>query len=267
MSRPPNSRRGWRSRSISCSLSCGRCRRSEDVKLTGGLWIITERAVATESGEPVDPAQSALWGLGRTIITEQPALRCRLVDYDEFDDAVRIAGQSARRTRRGTRTRTATRKVLGAAATAMGARRPPRGAPRRLITSWSRPNAARSTTFVWSRWRCRRRPRARCRSGWRPQVSTSAMCSMCSACTRAIRGGSAVTSAGIVTEVGPGVTGFEVGQRVFGFMQGGFASRVNVPAQFLAPLPDGVSAVGAATIPAGALTTRLAFDWAKVGAR
>ncbi|MGV0601684.1 type I polyketide synthase, partial [Mycolicibacterium pulveris] len=71
--------------------------------------------------------------------------------------------------------------------------------------------------------------------------------------------------AGIVTEVGADVTGFEVGQRVFGFMQGGFASRVNIPAQFLSPLPDGVSAVGAATIPAGALTTRLAFDWAKIG--
>ncbi len=59
-----------------------------DVKLTGGLWIITERAVATEPGEPVDPVQSALWGFGRTVMTEQPALRCRLVDCDGFDDAV-----------------------------------------------------------------------------------------------------------------------------------------------------------------------------------
>jgi NADPH:quinone reductase-like Zn-dependent oxidoreductase/NAD(P)-dependent dehydrogenase (short-subunit alcohol dehydrogenase family)/acyl carrier protein len=70
---------------------------------------------------------------------------------------------------------------------------------------------------------------------------------------------------GIVTELGAGVTGFEVGQRVFGFMPGSFATRVNVPAQFLAPVPNGISAVGAATIPAGALTTRLAFDWAEVG--
>ena len=70
---------------------------------------------------------------------------------------------------------------------------------------------------------------------------------------------------GIVTELGAGVTGFEVGQRVFGFMPGSFATRVNVPAQFLSPVPNGISAVGAATIPAGALTTRLAFDWAKVG--
>ena len=47
-------------------------------------------------------------------------------------------------------------------------------------------------------------------------------------------------------------------------MQGAFASRFNVPAQLLAPIPDGVSAVDAATIPAAALTVRLAFDWAKL---
>ena len=51
---------------------------AEKLNLAGGLWIITERAVATEPGEPVDPAQAALWGLGRTIIAEQPTLRCRL---------------------------------------------------------------------------------------------------------------------------------------------------------------------------------------------
>ena len=38
----------------------------EGTSLAGGLWLITERAVATEAGEPVDPVQAALWGLGRT---------------------------------------------------------------------------------------------------------------------------------------------------------------------------------------------------------
>ena len=47
-------------------------------------------------------------------------------------------------------------------------------------------------------------------------------------------------------------------------MQGAFASRVNVPAQLLAPVPDGLSAVEAASIPAAALTVRLAFDWAQL---
>ena len=59
------------------------------MKLPGGLWIVTERAVATESGEPVDPVQAALWGFGRTAINEEPALRCKLVDCDGSPEAVR----------------------------------------------------------------------------------------------------------------------------------------------------------------------------------
>ena len=62
----------------------------EGVNLPGGLWIVTERAVATEAGEPVDPVQAALWGLGRTVIAEQPILRCRLVDHDGSDDVVHM---------------------------------------------------------------------------------------------------------------------------------------------------------------------------------
>ena len=61
---------------------------AREVKLPGGLWIITERAVATESGEPVDPVQAALWGFGRTTINEEPALRCKLVDCDGSQEAV-----------------------------------------------------------------------------------------------------------------------------------------------------------------------------------
>ncbi len=60
---------------------------SAPVTLPDGLWIVTERAVACESGEPVDPAQAALWGLGRTTINEEPALRCRLIDVDGSAEA------------------------------------------------------------------------------------------------------------------------------------------------------------------------------------
>src|SRR5260370_2779309 len=70
--------------------------------------------------------------------------------------------------------------------------------------------------------------------------------------------------AGAVTQLGSGVTGLEVGQRVYGFMQGAFSSRFNVPVQLVAPVPDGLSPVAAATIPAAALTARLAFDWAQL---
>src|SRR5947199_7294837 len=60
------------------------------VKLPGGLWIVTERAVATESGEPVDPVQAALWGLGRTIGNEEPGLRSKLIDHDGSPEAVQL---------------------------------------------------------------------------------------------------------------------------------------------------------------------------------
>jgi hypothetical protein len=64
------------------------------LRLPGGLWIVTERAVATESGEPVDPVQAALWGFGRTTINEEPALRAKLVDCDGSPEAVHSAGSS-----------------------------------------------------------------------------------------------------------------------------------------------------------------------------
>src|SRR6185437_8924515 len=50
---------------------------------------------------------------------------------------------------------------------------------------------------------------------------------------------------GVVTELSSDVTGLAVGQRVMGFMQGAFASRVNVPARLLAPVSDGLTAVEA----------------------
>ena len=67
------------------------------MKLPGGLWIVTERAVATESGEPVDAVQAALWGLGRTILNEEPGLRSKLIDIDGSPEAVQLlTGQMSR---------------------------------------------------------------------------------------------------------------------------------------------------------------------------
>ena len=59
-------------------------------RLSRGLWIATERAVAAEPSEKVDPAQSAFWGLGRTLANEQPAVRCTLVDHDATADALQL---------------------------------------------------------------------------------------------------------------------------------------------------------------------------------
>ena len=239
----------------------------EGTSLAGGLWIVTERAVATEAGEPVDPVQAALWGLGRTVIGEQPMLRCRLVDLDGSDDAARVAGEPARHPRRRAGTGAAAGEVPGAAGIAVGAQRLSRGTahvrlrPGTDRTWCDRQSAGDRHGAGATDWR------ARCRSGWRRPASTSATCSTCSASTRAIRGRSAATSRASSTATGPDVTEFEVGQRVFGVWPGSMASRVNVPVQLLALVPDRISAIAAASTPTAMLTALLAFDWAKLRRR
>ena len=233
------------------------------VKLPGGLWIVTERAVATESGEPVDPVQAALWGLGRTISNEEPAMRSRLVDTDGSPEAARaLAG------------------LLGAPVDEpeLAVRQGKMLASRLL--PWARSGhltVPRTPDFVLAptergaidNLRLTETEVAPPAEGY-VQVRVDAaglnfrdvlnVLGLYPGDPGPIGG----DFAGVVTQLGDGVTGVEVGQRVYGSMQGAFASRFNVPAQFLAPIPDGISAVEAATIPAAALTVRLAFDWAQL---
>jgi acyl transferase domain-containing protein/acyl carrier protein len=238
----------------------------EAVKLPGGLWIITERAVATESGEPVDPVQAALWGLGRTIVNEEPALRCRLVDYDGSEEAVHsLAG------------------LLGAPTSPLQepelAFRQGKFLASRLL-QWSRSGhlaVPRATDYVLAPIERGAIDNLRLTQAEVPPPDDGYVQVRVEAAGLNFRdvlnvlglypgdpGPIGGDFSGIVTQLGSGVTGLEVGQRVFGFMQGAFSSRFNVPVQLLAPVPDAVSAVAAATIPAAALTARLAFDWAQL---
>ncbi len=60
--------------------------------------------------------------------------------------------------------------------------------------------------------------------------------------------------AGVVEELGEGVTGFQKGQKVFGSANGSYAEYVVVPATDVAPIPNGVTFEKAASVPLGALT-------------
>lgn len=236
------------------------------VKLPGGLWIITERAVATESGEPVDPVQAALWGLGRTIVNEEPALHCKLVDYDGSAEAVHAL----------TRLLGTPDPLLGEPELAV--RQGKYLAPRLL--QWARSGhlaVPRGTDYALAPTERGTIDNLRLTETQVPPPDDGYVQVRVEAAGLNFRdvlnvlglypgdpGPIGGDFAGIVTQVGGSVTGVEVGQRVYGFMQGAFASLFNVPAQLLAPIPDGVSAVDAATIPAAALTARLAFDWAEL---
>ncbi|HZC90109.1 MAG TPA: SDR family NAD(P)-dependent oxidoreductase, partial [Mycobacterium sp.] len=233
------------------------------LKLPNGLWIVTERAVATESGEPVDPVQSALWGLGRNIVNEEPALHCRLVDHDGTEGAARSladllstpADEPELALRQG--------KFLAS----------------RLLP-WARSGnlaVPRGTDYVLAPTERGAIDNLRITEKEVPPPDEGYVQVRVEAAGLNFRdvlnvlglypgdpGPIGGDFAGVVTQLGDGVAGVEVGQRVYGFMQGAFSSRFNVPLQLLAPLPDWLGAVDAATIPAAALTTRLAFDWAQL---
>ena len=231
--------------------------------LGGGLWIITERAVATEPGEPVDPVQAALWGFGRTIIAEQPTLRCRLVDCDSFAESTGwIAGALG------------TPVIEPELAVRQGKFLVPR------LLHWARSGQLpmpRTPDYVLAPTERGAIDNLRLTEAEVAPPAPHEVQVRMEAAGLNFRdvlnvlglypgdpGPIGGDLCGIVTEVGSEVTGFEIGQRVMGFMQGAFASRINVPSLLLAPVPDGVDPVGAATIPAAALTARLAFDWANL---
>ena len=235
----------------------------EKLNLAGGLWIITERAVATEPGEPVNPVNAALWGLGRTIVAEQPTLRCRLVDSDGSEESLRwLTG------------------ALGAPVVEpeVAVRQGKFLVPRLL--HWARSGhlpMPRTDDYVLAPTERGAIDNLRLTEAEVAPPAPNEVQIRVEAAGLNFRdvlnvlglypgdpGPIGGDLCGIVTELGSEVTGYHVGQRVFGSMQGAFASRLNVPVQLLAPVPEGVDPVGAATIPAAALTARLAFDWAKL---
>lgn len=236
----------------------------EAARLPAGLWIVTQRAVATESGEPVDPVQAALWGLGRSIVAEQPQLRCRLVDHDGSDDAVRaLAGLLA------------TQPEESEVALRQGKLLVPRLLP------WARgghltvPRAADYILEPTERGAINNLRLAELEVSapfaGHVQIRVEAaglnfrdvlnVLGLYPGYAGPVGG----DVCGIVTAVGPGVTEFEVGQRVFGATAGSMVSRANVPVRFLAGVPDGIDATAAASTPTAMLTAFLAFDWAKLG--
>ena len=212
------------------------------------------------------PGAGSTVGLGRTIVNEEPALRCRLIDYHETEEAARL--------------------LAGLLGTPVDepelALRQGKFLASRLLP-WARSGhlaVPRSTDYVLAPTERGAIDNLRLTEKEVPPPDEGYVQVRVEAAGMNFRdvlnvlglypgdpGPIGGDFAGTVTQLGEGVTGLEVGQRVYGSMQGAFSSRFNVPVQFLAPIPDGVSAVDAATIPAAALTARLAFDWAQAEAR
>ncbi|MGV9770383.1 KR domain-containing protein [Streptosporangium sp. NPDC003464] len=54
------------------------------------LWLVTTAAQSPDGDDHVDPAQTAVWGLGRVIPYEHPELRCSLVDLPADPDPATV---------------------------------------------------------------------------------------------------------------------------------------------------------------------------------
>ncbi|HKP40452.1 SDR family NAD(P)-dependent oxidoreductase [Mycobacterium sp.] len=235
----------------------------EGAALPGGLWVVTERAVATEAHEAVDPAQATLWGLGRTIISEQPVVRCRLVDVDDSPDGA-----------------TALLRLLGApgdeseVAVRQGRFLVPRVLP------WARTGylmVPRRTDYMLAPTERGAINNLRLVATEIPSPPPGHVQVRVQAAGINFRdvlnvlglypgdpGPVGGDFAGVVSAVSPDVTDFVVGQRVFGLMPGSMASRVNVPVQFIHPIPDGVSAAVAASTVTAVMTSLLSYRFAEL---
>ncbi|MEO7275553.1 MAG: type I polyketide synthase, partial [Vicinamibacterales bacterium] len=231
--------------------------------LPRGLWIVSERAIAAEPSEPVDPVQAAFWGFGRTIIAEQPTIRCTLVDHDASPDALRALGDllvhGAGEPERALRLRKCLvpRLMPWARGGQLAVPASPdyclepaeRGAIEQLrLTAVEVPPPTPGYVQV--------RVQA---AGLNFRDVLNAL-GLYPGDPGPIGG----ELAGEVVAIGPGVDEFHLGQRVFGFSPGAFATRVNVPFLFLAPQPAALGAVEAATTPAAMLTAGLAFERARL---
>ena len=233
----------------------------EGPPLARGVWLVTSHAVAAEPSEDVDPAHAAIWGLGRTILAEQPGARATLVDTDGTGDAMQsLAGVL----------------ITGAPEPEFVLRQKKCSVPR--LMPWARSGQLATPTQDYRLQPSQRgaidnlrlapedflppepgylqiRPHA----GGLNFRDVLNVLGLYPGDPGEIGG----ELAGVVTAVGEGAVGFEVGDRVFGFAPGGaFATLVNSPYAFLAKQPDGIGAVEAATLPAAMLTAMLAYEWA-----
>jgi len=230
--------------------------------LARGLWLVTERAAAAEPSEDVDPAHAAVWGLGRTVMAEQPGVRCTLIDTDASPDA--------------------TQSLAGVLMSAVGEpelvlRRAKCWVPR--LMPWARSGQLPAPTPDYRLQPSERGAIDNLRlapemiplpdPGYvqvRPQAAGLNFRDILNVLGLypGDPGEIGGELAGVVTAVGEGVSELQVGDRVFGFAPGGaFATLVNVPYLFVARQPEGANPVEAATLPAAVLTAALAFEWAR----
>ncbi|MCZ9351028.1 SDR family NAD(P)-dependent oxidoreductase [Streptomyces mutabilis] len=230
------------------------------------LWLVTgETGLFPEPAGAGNPADAAVWGVGRVLANERPGLTVRRLSLQHSADPTGDAGRIAREllipgdddevvlTGRG---RFVPRSVdcVPPAQTQNGADRPytlqlrDPGTGHRLAWVPAGPPAADRDEVVV-------RVRAAALN-YRDVLLTAGM--LPPGAEPPVPGGPALglECAGDVVSVGPGVTQLAPGDRVFAFGHGTLASHVRVRTEQTGIVPDGMAYSEAATLPAVYLTVQ-----------
>nr|MBX2866036.1 SDR family NAD(P)-dependent oxidoreductase [Leptolyngbyaceae cyanobacterium MAG.088] len=244
---------------VAASLKVVQTLLAQAQRLPRGLTILTRQGVAIDAAEDINPAQAALWGLGRTLQAEQPQLGLRLIDVAsttalESPQLVdTLLGESE--------PQLALRKAQSLTPRLLSLRKsgqlvmPASGAARLAITQRGSLDNLTLASDDCS-----------LPSTGEVQVSVQAAGLNFRDVLNTLGaypgdpGPLGGEVSGLVTAVGQGVTDLAVGDRVFGMALGCFATRCNAPASLLVKLPEQIDFAAAATVPVTFCTAQAAFN-------
>ncbi len=204
------------------------------------------------------PRDAAVWGTARTFANEHPSVGVRRISFERGPDPVHDARRLARElatpteddevvlTRRGrfTPLLVPRRPVMGD--TEEGEREPYRlelrkqSLPSKL--AWvpaERPELRAGEVAIAVRAAGLNYRDALLAAGMLPTGAEPATVARCLG----------LECSGVIDTVGPGVTGFAPGDRVFAFAPGALASHVHANARFVGHVPEGMDFTAAATLP------------------
>ncbi|MFJ8888950.1 SDR family NAD(P)-dependent oxidoreductase [Streptomyces sp. NPDC102402] len=231
--------------------------------LTGTtLVLVTRGAVAAGADDELgDPAAATVWGLIRSAQSEEPGRFALLdVDTDSVNGtalAAALASGEPQAAVRGTTVRVPRLARTGADATRGDVLVPPTG-----TTAW---RLTTSGTGTMEGLRLAEAPDTlgRLQDGQvRISVRAAGLNFRDTLIALGMYPGEGVMGAegaGVVTEIGPGVSGLAPGDRVLGMWTGGFGPHAIADHRMVAPIPSGWTYAEAASVPAVFLTAQYAL--------
>lgn len=244
---------------VAASLEVVQTLVARNQRLPQGLTILTQQGVAIDAAEAVNPAQTALWGLGRTLQAEQPQLGLRLIDIEAHTSL---------------ETSHLLDTLLDATEPQIALRKSQSLAPRLLPVQKSgqlvMPATGDARLAITQRGSLDNLTLAPndCPPPGAGEVQVEVRASGLNfrdvlntlGAYPGDPGPLGGEVAGLVTAVGDGVTDLAVGDRIFGMALGCFATHCNAPAALLVKLPDSVDFMAAATVPVTFCTAQAAFN-------